>query len=158
MLRRFRAEAQELGLKDNVHSVVTMASLVERETAVDSERPLVASVFVNRLAKDMPLMTDPAVIYGLELNNRWRGSIYQSDLKFDTPYNTYLHPGLPPGPIANPGVKSLRAAMEPAQSDYLYFVAAGADPQGHSRFSTTLEEQNKNVADYRSATQKAGGH
>jgi len=145
-------------LKDNVHSVVTMASLVERETAVDSERPLVASVFVNRLAKDMPLMTDPAVIYGLELNNRWRGSIYQSDLKFDTPYNTYLHPGLPPGPIANPGVKSLRAAMEPAQSDYLYFVAAGADPQGHSRFSTTLEEQNKNVADYRSATQKAGGH
>jgi UPF0755 protein len=158
MLRRFRAEAQELGLKGNVHSVVTMASLVERETAVDAERPLVASVFVNRLAKDMPLSTDPAVIYGLQLDNRWRGSIYQSDLKFDTPYNTYLHPGLPPGPIANPGVKSLRAAMQPAQSDYLYFVAAGADPQGHSRFSTTLEEQNRNVADYRSATQKAGGH
>jgi UPF0755 protein len=106
-------QRQQLGLKGNVHTVVTMASLVERETAVDSERPLVASVFVNRLAKKMPLMTDPAVIYGLELDNRWRGAIYQSDLKFDTPYNTYLHPGLPPGPIANPGLKSLRAAMDP---------------------------------------------
>jgi len=158
MLRRFRAQVQQLGLKGNVHRVVTMASLVERETAVDTERPLVASVFVNRLAKNMPLMTDPAVIYGLELDNRWRGAIYQSDLKFDTPYNTYLHPGLPPGPIANPGLKSLRAALAPAQSDYLYFVAAGANPQGHSLFSTTLEEQNRNVAGYRTAIKKAGGH
>jgi len=103
-------------------------------------------------------MTDPAVIYGLELDNRWRGAIYQSDLKFDTPYNTYLHPGLPPGPIANPGLKSLRAALAPAQSDYLYFVAAGANPQGHSLFSTTLEEQNRNVAGYRTAIKKAGSH
>ena len=158
MLRRFRTEAEQLGLKGNVHTVVTMASLVERETAVDAERPLVASVFVNRLAKKMPLMTDPAVIYGLERDGRWRGTIYQSDLKFDTPYNTYLHPGLPPGPIANPGVKSLRAAMDPAHSDYLYFVAAGANPQGHSLFSTSLEEQNRNVAGYRSAIRKAGGH
>jgi len=158
MLRRFRLEAEQLGLKGNVHSVVTMASLVERESAVDTERPLVASVFVNRLAKNMPLMTDPAVIYGLQLDNRWRGAIYQSDLKFDTRYNTYLHPGLPPGPIANPGLKSLRAAMEPAHSDYLYFVAAGANPQGHSLFSTTLEEQNRNVAGYRTAIKKAGGH
>ena len=78
--------------------------------------PLVASVFENRLAKNMPLMTDPAVIYGLELEGRWRGAIYQSDLSRDTPYNTYLHAGLPPGPVANPGVKSLRAAMEPAQN------------------------------------------
>jgi UPF0755 protein len=158
MVRRFRAEAQQLGLKGNVHTVVTMASLVERETAVDAERPLVASVFVNRLAKNMTLATDPAVIYGLELNGRWRGAIYQSDLKFNTPYNTYLHPGLPPGPIANPGVKSLRAAMDPAHSDYLYFVAAGANPRGHSLFSATLEEHNRNVAGYRSATRKAGGH
>ena len=157
MLRRFRLEAEQLGLKGNVHSVVTMASLVERESAVDTERPLVASVFVNRLAKNMPLMTDPAVIYGLELDGRWRGAIYQSDLKFNTPYNTYLHPCLPPGPIANPGVKSLRAAMDPAHSDYLYFVAAGANPQGHSLFSTSLEEQNRNVAGYRSAIRKAGG-
>jgi UPF0755 protein len=134
-----------------------MASLVERETAVDAERPLVASVFENRLAKKMPLMTDPAVIYGLELEGRWRGAIYQSDLNRDTPYNTYLHAGLPPGPVANPGVKSLHAAMHPAQTDYLYFVAAGANPQGHSLFSRTLDEQNRNVAGYRHAVKKAGG-
>ncbi|MGA2650925.1 MAG: endolytic transglycosylase MltG [Terracidiphilus sp.] len=158
MLRRFRAEAQQLGLKGNVHKVVTMASLVERETAVDAERPLVASVFVNRLAKNMPLATDPAVIYGLELDGRWRGAIHQSDLKLNTPYNTYLHPGLPPGPIANPGIKSLRAAMDPAHSDYLYFVAAGANPQGHSLFSTSVEEHNRNVAGYRTAIKKAGSH
>jgi len=158
MLRRFRTEAEQLGLKGNVHTVVTMASLVERETAVDAERPLVASVFVNRLAKKMPLMTDPSVIYGLELDGRWRGAIYQSDLKLDTPYNTYLHAGLPPGPIANPGLKSLRAAIDPAKSDYLYFVAAGANPQGHSLFSSSLEEQNRNVAGYRTAIRKAGGH
>ena len=157
MVRRFRAEAEQLGLKGNVHRVVTMASLVERETALDTERPLVASVFENRLAKKMPLMTDPTVIYGLELDRRWRGKIYASDLKFDTPYNTYLHAGLTPGPIANPGLKSLRAAMSPARTDYLYFVAAGADPQGRSRFSSTLEEHARDVAGYRSAVKKAGG-
>jgi UPF0755 protein len=133
-----------------------MASLVEKETAVDAERPLVASVFDNRLAKKMPLMTDPSVIYGLELEGRWRGTIYASDLKRDTPYNSYLHAGLPPGPIANPGMKSLRAAMEPARTDYLYFVAAGANPQGHSIFSQTLDGQNKAVAGYRHAVKKAG--
>ena len=157
MVRRFRAEAAELGLKQNVHDVVTVASLVERETAVDAERPLVASVLDNRLAAGMPLMTDPAVIYGLELENRWRGTIYQSDLTRPTPYNTYLHKGLPPGPIANPGAKSLRAAMNPARTDYLYFVAAGADPQGHSLFSRTIEEQNRNVSGYRNAVKQAGG-
>jgi len=158
MVRRFRAQALQLGLKENVHRVVTMASLVERETAVDAERPLVASVFENRLSKNMPLMTDPAVIYGLQLERRWRGTIYQSDLKLDTPYNTYLHPGLPPGPVANPGLRSLRAAMQPAHSDFLYFVAAGANPQGHSLFSATLEEHNRNVAGYRTAIRTAGGH
>jgi UPF0755 protein len=157
MVRRFRAVAQQLGLKENVHEVVTTASLVERESAVDDERPLVASVFKNRLAKGMALMTDPAVIYGLELGGRWRGTIYASDLKRDTAYNTYLHKGLPPGPIANPGARSLRAAMEPARTDYLYFVAAGANPQGHSLFSATLDEQNHNVAGYRHAVKKAGG-
>jgi UPF0755 protein len=156
MVRRFRAVAGQLGLKENVHQVVTIASLVERETAVDRERPLVASVLTNRLAKNMPLMTDPAVIYGLELDRRWRGTIYQSDLKFNTPYNTYLHAGLPPGPVANPGAKSLRAAMDPARTDYLYFVAAGANPQGQSLFSTTLAEQSRNVAGYRQAVKKAG--
>ena len=157
MVRRFRAVAGQLGLKGNVHRLVTVASLVERESAVDAERPLVASVFENRLAKNMPLMTDPAVIYGLELQGRWRGAIYQSDLKLDTPYNTYLHPGLPPGPVANPGLHSLRAAMEPARTNYLYFVAAGANAQGHSLFSSTLDEHNHNVAGYRQAMKKAGG-
>lgn len=156
MVRRFRTKARELGLKGNVHKLVTMASLVERETAVDAERPLVASVFENRLAKKMPLMTDPSVIYGLELDGRWRGAIYASDLKFNTPYNTYLHAGLPPGPIDNPGMKSLRAAMHPAQTDYLYFVAAGADPQGHSLFSSSLAEHARDVAGYRHAEKKAG--
>jgi UPF0755 protein len=157
MVRRFRAVAAQLGLKENVHAVVTMASLVERETAVDAERPLVASVLHNRLAKNMPLMTDPSVIYGLELEGRWRGAIFERDLSHDTAYNTYLHPGLPPGPVANPGARSLKAAMDPAKTDYLYFVAAGANPQGRSLFSSTLEEHNRNVAGYRNAEKKAGG-
>ena len=157
LVRRFRAVASQLGLNENVHHVVTMASLVERETAVDAERPLVASVFQNRLRKNMPLMTDPAVIYGLELDGRWRGSLHQKDLAYDTAYNTYLHNGLPPGPVANPGVRSLRAAKQPANTDYLYFVAAGANAQGHSLFSSTLDEHNHNVAGYLHALKKAGG-
>ena len=156
MVRRFRAIATELGLRENVHNVVTLASLVERETALQPERPLVASVFENRLAKRMPLMTDPSVIYGLEVRDQWRGAIYKSDLSRDTPYNTYLHPGLPPGPIANPGLPSLKAAMNPPETNYLYFVAAGANPQGKSLFSTTLEEHTKNVSGYRRAMKKAG--
>jgi UPF0755 protein len=157
MVRRFRAVAGQLGLKENVHRVVTMASLVERETAVDAERPLVASVFENRLSKKIPLMTDPSVIYGLEVRGLWRGTIYESDLKRDTPYNTYMHVGLPPGPVANPGLRSLRAAMEPAKTDYLYFVAAGVNAQGHSLFSSTIEEHQHNVAEYRHAIKRAGG-
>jgi UPF0755 protein len=156
MVRRFRVEAGQLGLKENLHQVVTLASIVERETAVDDERPLVASVFQNRLTAGMPLMTDPSVIYGLQLENRWRGTIYKSDLVRPTVYNTYQHKGLPPGPIANPGTKSLRAAMDPAKTNYLYFVAAGANPQGHSLFSHSLEEQNRNVAGYRHAMKLAG--
>lgn len=156
MVRRFRVVATQLGLNDNVRQVVTIASLVERETAVDGERALVASVFENRLAKNIPLRTDPSVIYGLELAGQWRGAIYQSDLTRDTPYNTYLHAGLPPGPVANPGIPSLRAAMDPAKTNYLYFVAAGLDAQGHTLFSPTLDEHNRNVADYRRAQKKAG--
>jgi UPF0755 protein len=168
MVRRFRTVSSEAGLAQaaasstrSVHDVVTLASLVERETAVNSERPLVASVLVNRLTQKMPLMTDSAVIYGLEVENQYRGTIYRSDLadaKHDTPYNTYRHAGLPPGPIANPGLPSLRAALDPASSSYLYFVAAGADPQGKSRFATTLDEHNKNVASYRKSVKQAGGH
>lgn len=156
MVRRFRVVAEQLGLEENVHEVVTIASLVERETAVDTERPLVASVFMNRLSKNMPLMTDPAVIYGLERDSRWRGTLTKSDLAYDTAYNTYLRGGLPPGPVANPGIRSLRAAMKPAHTDYFYFVAAGTDAQGHSLFSTTLDEHNRAVAGYRSAMKKAG--
>ncbi len=157
MVRRFRAVASQLGLNNHVHRVVTLASLVVRETAVNAERPLVASVFENRLAKKMPLMCDPSVIYGLELEGRWRGAIYQSDLAFNTAYNTYLHTGLPPGPVANPGISSLRAAMHPAHTDYLYFVAAGDNPQGHSLFSATLGQQSRNVVGYRRALQTDGG-
>ena len=157
MVKRFRQMAEQLGLKENVHSVVTMASLVERETAVDAERPLVASVFQNRLSRSMPLMTDPSVIYGLQLRNQWRGTIHESDLKLDTPYNTYLHAGLPPGPIANPGLPALRAAIAPAQTNFFYFVAAGADPQGKSRFSATIEEHARDVSEYRHAIKEAGG-
>jgi UPF0755 protein len=157
MVRRFRVAAGQLGLMENAHAVVTMASLVERETAIDAERPLVASVLTNRLAKNMPLATDPAVIYGLELEGQWRGAIYQSDLARNTPYNTYIHLGLPPGPVANPGIRSLRAAMNPTHTDYLYFVAAGANAQGRSLFAATLDEHKKNVAGYRHAMKKAGG-
>lgn len=157
MVRRFRQVATELGLTENVHQIVTMASLIERETAVDADRPLVASVFENRLAKGMPLRTDPSVIYGLELKGLWRGTIYASDLSRNTPYNTYLHTGLPPGPVANPGVSSLRAALDPAKTNYLYFVAAGVDAQGQSRFASTLDEHNRNVEMYRKAQKKVGG-
>jgi UPF0755 protein len=156
MVKRFRQVAGQVGLTDNVHKTVTLASLVERETAVDAERPLVASVFENRLAQHIPLMTDPSVIYGLQLQRLWRGTIYASDLKRDTPYNTYLHAGLPPGPVANPGLPSLRAALAPAQTNYLYFVASGKNPQGHSMFAATLDEHNHDVAEYRAAMKKAG--
>lgn len=155
MVEQFRETARDIGLTSDYHRIVTLASLVERETPIEAERPLVASVFVNRLARDMPLMTDPSVIYAALLEGRYRGKIYESDLESDSSYNTYRHTGLPPGPICNPGVKSLEAAMHPAHTDYLYFVAASADPSGHSRFSATLEEHAKDVEAYRRALRKA---
>ena len=156
MVKRFRQASVELGLQTNYHRVVTMASLIERETPIDAERPLVASVFENRLAKNMPLMTDPSVIYAALLDGRYRGTIYQSDLEAESPYNTYRHAGLPPGPICNPGLASLKAAMNPARTDYLYFVAASANPSGVSKFSATLAEHNRNVQEYRKAARSAG--
>lgn len=158
MVRRFREKAQTIGLNAEFHGTVTMASLVEKETPIDAERPLVASVFENRLAKSMPLMTDPSVIYAALLEGRYRGTIYQSDLQSDSSYNTYRHAGLPPGPICNPGLKSLEAAMHPAETNYLYFVAASADPSGQSRFSATLEEHAKDVEAYRRAVRNAAPH
>ncbi len=151
MVRQFELEAVALGISGDMHRVVTLASLVERETPIPSERPLVASVFDNRLARGMPLETDPTVIYAALLRGGYRGSIHQTDLQFDSPYNTYRHAGLPPGPICNPGLVSLQAALHPAQTGYLYFVAAGADPLGRSRFAATLEEHARNVAAYRAA-------
>jgi len=156
MVRRFRQATQAIGLTSDYHRTVILASLVEKETPIDTERPLVASVFDNRLDKNMPLMTDPSVIYAALLEGRYRGTIYASDLQADSAYNTYRHPGLPPGPICSPGLKSLQAAMHPAQTDYLYFVAAGADPSGQSRFSATLEEHAKDVEAYRRAVRNAG--
>jgi UPF0755 protein len=156
MVRQFREEAALLGIQGDYHRVVTLASLVERESPLPSERPLVASVFVNRLAKGMPLMTDPSVIYAALLDGRYRGTIYASDLQADSPYNTYRHAGLPPGPICSPGADSLKAATHPTQTSYLYFVAASADPLGKSRFSSTLEEHAHDVAAYRKAVREAG--
>ncbi len=156
MVRRFRLAAAELNLQSDFRGVVTMASLVERETPIDAERPLVASVFQNRLAKGMPLMTDPTVIYAALLDGRYRGTIYASDLGADSPYNTYRHAGLPPGPICNPGMASLKAALKPAQTNYLYFVAASANPSGVSKFSATLEEHAHDVQQYRKALREAG--
>jgi UPF0755 protein len=152
MVRRFRQNAREMGLNQNVHELVTMASIVEKETGAPEERPEVASVFYNRLQKDMELKTDPSVIYAALLNNRYSGVIHQSDLHFDSPYNTYRNAGLPPGPISNPGRASLLAAMRPAQTDYLYFVS---DNQGHHRFARTDAEHALNVQAYRKAVQGA---
>lgn len=150
MVHRFRQETTQLGLTENVPRTITMASLIEKEVRQDAERPLVAGVFVNRLARGMPLATDPSVIYAALLDNRWRGTIYASDLQSPSPYNTYRHPGLPPGPISNPGAAAIRAAMHPAPTDYLYFVS---DAAGHTRFSVDLKEHDAQVHDYRSALQ-----
>jgi peptidoglycan lytic transglycosylase G len=125
---------------------VTLASLVEKETGVPEERPLVASVFANRLRAGMPLDCDPTVIYALILAGRYNGRLLLPDLRVDSPYNTYRRRGLPPGPIANPGEASLRAAIEPAPGKWLYFVATG---EGGHVFSRTLAEHNRNVAQYR---------
>jgi len=150
MVKRFRqiwATVVEPGAPpQDVTEVVTLASLVERETPQPSERPLIAGVFTNRLQRRMPLECDPTVIYALELAGRYGGTLEAADLRFASPYNTYLNKGLPPGPIANPGEASLRAAFAPQKTDYLYFVA---NTQGGHFFSKTLAEHNRNVARYR---------
>jgi UPF0755 protein len=125
-----------------------MASIVEKETSVPEERPLVASVYYNRLAHNMGLYADPTVAYAALLAGRYRGAIFQSDLQFKSPYNTYRYRGLPPGPIANPGRASLQAAMQPANTDYFYFVS---DNNGHHRFARNSREHGRNVALYRRA-------
>ena len=126
----------------SVHQVVTLASIIEKETGAAFERPLIASVFHNRLAKGMRLSSDPTVIYGIK---NFDGNLTRKHLKTATPYNTYLNKGLPPGPIANPGLASLEAALYPAETDYLYFVSK---KDSTHQFSTTLKEHNRAVRKY----------
>jgi UPF0755 protein len=141
------AGVQNLPVDLGPEQVVTLASLIERETPRKDERPLVAGVFYNRLKRGGPLQCDPTVAYALELQGHPVRIVHAQDLQIDSPYNTYKYPGLPPGPIANPGEASLRAALAPAATDYLFFVAN--DNGGHF-FSKTLAEHNRNVARYRS--------
>ena len=128
-----------------LEQVVTLASLVERETPKPEERPLVAGAFANRLKWRIALQCDPTVIYALQEAGRYRGVLSYTDLHYDSPYNTYEHPGLPPGPIGNPGEASLRAALSPADTKFIYFVA---DTHGGHFFAATLVEHNRNVARY----------
>ena len=152
MVSRFRQVYQErwkfllAGNSMRVLEAVTLASLVEKETAEADERNRIAAVFRNRLKIGMPLQCDPTVIYAARLNGTFDGKIYQGDLASKSPYNTYVHAGLPPGPIANPGLKSIEAALEPASVDCLYFVSNHIG--GHT-FSKTLEAHNRAVAVYR---------
>ncbi|BDC48157.1 aminodeoxychorismate lyase [Bryobacterales bacterium F-183] len=132
----------------NVLEMVTLASLVEKESGVASERPIVASVYANRLRKGQKLDADPTTIYAAMLQGRYRGTIYKSDLASDHPYNTYQHTGLPPGPIANPGLASLQAAVKPAETEYLFFVAKG-DNSGQHNFSKDYSGHQQFVAQYR---------
>jgi UPF0755 protein len=127
---------------------VILASIIEKETGAPEERPLVASVYANRLAKNIPLQADPSVIYAEMLQGAYGGALHHPDMQFRSAYNTYVHAGLPPGAIGNPGKGSLLAAMRPADTAYLYFVSDG---NGHHRFARSLEEHNQNVAAYRKA-------
>ena len=151
MTAQFRKVWKEVGgPSTDVNRSVTLASLVEKETAVAAERPEVASVYANRLSAGVKLDCDPTTIYAALLEGRYRGTIYRSDLDNPHPYNTYRNRGLPPGPIANPGIASLKAAIAPAQTDFLYFVAKPDGSGGHV-FSRTLEEHNAAVRNYRAA-------
>lgn len=151
MVAAFRREWRSLAGEapapaPNVLAVVTMASLVERETPDPAERAAIAGVYYNRLKKNIALQCDPTVLYAMDLAGRNDGVINQSDLRRDSPYNTYLYRGLPPGPIGNPGLAALRAALHPEPVEYLYFVA---NQQGGHHFSRTLTEHNRNVQRYR---------
>ena len=145
------ARAAELGM--TVRQVVTLASLIEKETALPDERPLVSSVFHNRLRIGMKLDCDPTIIYALKKDRLWRGRLLLDDLRLPSPYNTYLEPGLPPGPICNPGEGSLRAALYPAPGEFLYFVA---DAEGRHVFSRSFREHLAAVQRYRARTGARG--
>jgi UPF0755 protein len=148
MVGRFRqlftAEMQQAAqaLELTPRQAVTLASLVEKETAVPSERPMVAAVYLNRLKIGMGMQADPTVIYALQRAGRYDGNLRRDDLQFDSPYNTYRYSGLPPGPIASPGLAALQASVAPAKVDYLYFVSRN---DGSHVFARTLAEHNENV-------------
>ncbi len=146
LARAWQGRAEGLPYESPQEALI-MASIIEKETGLAEERPLVASVFVNRLRRGMRLQTDPAVIYGITQGRGGLGrGLRQSELRAETPYNTYVIPGLPPTPIANPGREAIEAALNPARSDYIFFVADGSG--GHA-FAVTLEEHNRNVAAWR---------
>jgi UPF0755 protein len=138
-----RAAAAERGL--SVHEVVTIASIVEKETGQPQERPVISAVYQNRLRINMPLQCDPTVIYALQLARRWNGNLTREHLQMNSPYNTYRFPGLPPGPIASPGRASLEAVVRPDTVPYLYFVSRN---DGTHAFASTLAEHNKNVQEW----------
>jgi len=138
--QEFLKRAGEMGF--SYHEIITLASLIEKETGKESERKQISSVFHNRLKKNMRLQTDPTVIYAIE---NFDGNIRKRDLKIDSPYNTYRYKGLPPGPIANPGLKSIVAALYPAKTANLYFVSR---QDGSHQFSTTLNDHNRAVQKY----------
>ena len=129
----------------SVRQVVTLAALVEKETAQDAERPMVAAVYRNRHGIGMGMQADPTVIFALQRAGRWDGDLSREDLAFDSPYNTYRYGGLPPGPIAAPGTRALEAVVAPAPVDYLYFVSRN---DGTHVFATTLREHNQNVFEW----------
>ncbi len=140
----YEAKARAEGL--TLLQAATLASLIEKETAIPAERPLVAAVYRNRIARGMLLQADPTTIYALKRMGTWRGALARSELLVNEPYNTYVHLGLPPGPICNPSLASLRAAVEPAPVNYLFFVAAG---DGSHLFAARFDEHDRNVARYR---------
>jgi UPF0755 protein len=150
MTGRFRAVWSGLKSGEDVHRTVTLASLVERESKVPQDRPMVSAVFTNRLRLGMKLDCDPTTIYAAILDGRYRGTIYRSDLNSPHAYNTYQHAGLPPGPIANAGVQSIEAALHPADSEALYFVLR-PDGSGAHQFSNNIADQNAAAARYRNA-------
>ncbi len=136
-----------LGAEDQgrIRDIVTLASIVEKEARLDEERPIIAAVYANRLKHGIALYADPTVIYALKRLGSWNGNIRRSDLGVDSPFNTYRYPGLPPGPIASPGLRSLQAAADPADVPYLYFVSRN---DGSHVFAETLREHNRNVAQW----------
>ena len=144
MDRNFQQDLSQPG--ENLHRVVTLASMIEKETPNQDERAIIAQVFDLRLQKGMLLQCDPTVAYAAELNHLPPAPITESDLNLKSPYNTYVHSGLPPGPICNPGRASILAALHPASTKYLYFVS---NNHGGHRFARTLAEHQRNVARYR---------